>query len=620
MNFKFYLSKPIMFLIASFLLIAGVLAYILLRPSLSPVIISSDNKYVKVCEENDNECHKTNLPYQNSALPIEERLDDLIRRMTVAEKIGQMALIEKNSVSDLNDIAKYGLGAIMSGGGGKPKNNTPEGWLQMVENFQSYSKKTRLGIPLLYGIDANHGHSNVFGATIFPHSIGLGASRNPDLARDVAKAIAEEIVNTGINWVYSPNLDIAIDTRWGRTYETFGSDPELAGVLGRAQIEGFQSFSQNNSTIAAAAKHYVGNGSSEWGSSINKSFFIDQGNSKISEDELREIHLAPFRKAIDADVKSVMAGLSKWNGEKISFNKYLLTDVLKGELDFQGFVFSDWYGVYEKETNKYQALIKAVNAGVDMIMLPFDYKFFFDSMHYALASGDISEARLDDAARRILKVKLEIGLFDKAEANSSNLESVGSKEHRDLARMAVRKSLVLLKNKKATVPISKNTPRILVAGSAADNLGKQSGGWTIEWQGIDGNWIPGATILKGIQNTVSSSAQVDYDLKGNFINQSNLADVGIAIVGEDPYAEGWGDNENPKLSNEDLRAIDNLKKNSKKIIVIIISGRPLNIKEYASDWDAIIAAWLPGSEGQGVADVLFGDFPFTGTLPVNWEL
>jgi len=593
------------------------LGYIFLKPPSSPNI--SDVKYVKVCDKNDSECHKTDLPYQNSALPINARVDDLINRMTTAEKIGQMALIEKNSINDLNDIAIYGLGALMSGSGVKPDNNTPEGWLQMVNNFQSYSQKTRLAIPLFYGVDANHGHSNIPGATIFPHFISLGASKDPDLVRNVANATAEEVAATGIYWIFSPDLDVALDTRWGRTYETFGSDPKMVGVLGQTYIDELQSFNQNGLTIAATAKHYIGNGSSEWGSSINKNFFIDQGDSNISEDELRRVHLGPFGQAVKAGVKSVMVGLNKWNGQKISENKYLLTDVLKEELGFQGFVVSDWYGIYEEAEDKYNALVKSINAGIDMIMLPFDYEFFSNSMHRALANGDISQARLDDAVRRILKVKFEIGLFDKVSTDSSNLKSIGSEEHRELARMAVRKSLVLLKNNNA-VPISKNAPQILVAGSAANNLGKQSGGWTVEWQGIDGNWIPGTTILKGIQDMASSYTKVEYDLKGNFSDQKSKADVGIAVVGESPYAEGWGDNVNPKLSQEDIETIYNLKKISKKIIVIIISGRPLDIKEYKNDWDVIIAAWLPGSEGQGVADVLFGDFPFTGILPVSWNL
>lgn len=606
MNSNFYNSKLITFLIIVPLL-AAMLVFIFLKlPSGLPA------------DENIN-CHQTNLPYQNPTLPIDKRVADLMSRMTNAEKIGQITLIEKNSIHNLNDIAKYELGTLMSGSGAKPDDNTPEGWLQMVNNFQSYSKKTCLGIPLLYGVDANHGHSNVFGATIFPHFIGLGASKDPGLVKEVAKATAEEVAATGIYWVYSPDLDVVSDTRWGRTFETFGSDPELIGILGQAYIEGLQSYNQDGPAVAGAAKHYIGNGSSLWGSSTNEDFFIDQGNYNISEEKLRQIHLEPFKQAIKAGVKSVMVGLNKWNGEKISSNKYLLTDILKKELSFQGFVFSDWYGVYDKENDQYTALVTAINAGVDMVMLPYDYKFFYDSLHRAIANGDISQARIDDAVQRILKVKFEIGLFDKVAADSSNLNNIGSEAHKDIARIAVRESLVLLKNNNA-VPISKNTPKILVAGSAADNLGKQSGGWTIEWQGIDGNWIPGTTILQGIRNLASPSAKVEYNLNGNFSGREKLADIGIAVVGENPYAEGWGDNANPSLSAEDLAAISNLKKISKKIIVIIISGRPLNIKEYAKNWDAIIAAWLPGSEGQGVADVLFGDFAFTGILPVDWKL
>lgn len=619
MNVNFNTSKRITFLIIFLILVMTISVYFFLN--LSTFFYTSSINYVNVCDENNNICYETNLPYQNSTLSTEARVNDLLSRMTLVEKIGQMSLIEKNSIHDLNDIAIYGLGALMSGSGGKPDDNTPEGWLKMVKNFQSYSQKTRLKIPLLYGADANHGHSNVPGATIFPHFIGLGASQDPDLIREVAKATAEEVAATGIYWVFSPNLDVALDTRWGRTYETFGSDPGLISALGQAHIEGLQSFSQNGLTIAATAKHYIGDGSSQWGSSINKDFLIDQGNSDVSEADLRRIHLEPFRQAVNAKVKSIMVGLNKWNGEKISGNKYLLTDLLKKELGFQGFVFSDWYGVYEKEKDKYKAIVKAVNAGVDMIMLPFDYKFFSESMQRALSNGDISQARLDEAVLRILKVKFQLGLFDKTvtDINTFDLKNVGSQSHRELARQAVRESLVLLKNNNI-VPISKKTNKIFVAGSAANNLGRQMGGWTVEWQGIDGNWIPGTTILQGIQNTVSSYSTVIYDLTGNFADQKGLADAGIAVVGESPYAEGWGDMENPRLSEEDLETIYNLKKISKKIIVIIVSGRPLDIKEYAKDWDAIIAAWLPGSEGQGIADVLFGDYDFKGKLPVDWNL
>jgi beta-glucosidase len=544
-------------------------------------------------------------------------VDDLLSRMTTVEKIGQMALIEKNSIRDPQDIAKYGLGGLLSGAGAKPKPNTAEAWFQMVKTFQGYAKTTRLGIPLLYGVDANHGHGNVPGATIFPHQIGLGASRDAVLVRDVAHATAEEVVATGINWVYSPNVDVAQDTRWGRVYETFGSDSVLAGALGKAYIEGLQSFEKNGVRVAATAKHFVGNGASEWGSSSNKDFHIDQGASNIRDAEMRRTHLEPFRRAIRSNVQSVMVGLNRWNGEKVVFNKYLLTDVLRTELGFEGFVVSDWYGVYENESSLYQALVRAVNAGVDMVMLPFDYKMFSTSMHQALANGDISQARIDEAVRRILKAKFETGVFDSNTMDHAG--NIGTTQHRELARKAVRESLVRLKND-GVVPISKKASRLFVAGSAADNIGMQSGAWTVEWQGIDGNWIPGTSILKGIQERAPASVNVEYDLNADFNTSKGKADVGIAIVGERPYAEGWGDAEDPRLSAQDLATIAKLRRVSKKIVVIIVSGRPLNIQKDATDWNAIIAAWLPGSEGEGIADVLFGDYPFLGRLPVEWNL
>lgn len=558
-------------------------------------------------------------PYQNPALSTDERVVDLLNRMTLAEKIGQMALIEKNNLLNPRDITRYGLGAVLSGGGSRPHKNTATGWFQMIQEFQDISQKTRLQIPLLYGADAIHGHGNVPGATLFPHAIGLGASKDEDLVREVARATGQETFATGVNWIYAPNLDVAQDLRWGRVYETFGSDPKTVGTLGKAYIDGLQSFDRNGLTIVATAKHYLGNGSAIWGSSTNKTYRVDQGNSSLNETNLRADHLEPFKQAVEANVPSIMVGLNQWNGEKISFSHFLLTDVLKKELNFQGFLVSDWYGVYANETDEYAALVKAVNAGMDMVMLPFDYVTFSKRMHRAVASGDIPQARVDDAVRRILKAKFEAGLFDSELPSPSETEEIGSKRHRELARTAVRKSLVALKNT-ALVPISKRTPQILVAGSAADNIGRQSGGWTVEWQGIDGNTLPGTTILKGIQDAVSSETTVEYEKQGIFSDRPTLADVGIAVVGEAPYAEGVGDNENPSLSPEDLEAINSLKKVSKKVIVIIISGRPLEIKAHANQWDAIIAAWLPGSEGQGVTDVLFGDHPFTGSLPVVWEI
>ncbi|MCR4306536.1 MAG: glycoside hydrolase family 3 C-terminal domain-containing protein, partial [Candidatus Yonathbacteria bacterium] len=355
----------------------------------------------------------------------------------------------------------------------------------------------------------------------------------------------------------------------------------------------------------------------QWGSSSNKNFKIDQGTTKASEKTLREFYLPPFQTAVDAGVLSVMVGLNSWGNQKISTHEYLITDVLKEELGFKGFVVSDWYGVYEIPGGEYAAAVTAINAGIDMVMLPYDYKTFIKNVERAVRKGDISEERIDDAVARILRAKFSVGLFEKTSENS--LEMIGSDEHRALAREAVSRSLVLLKNEDQTLPLSSDVKRIFVAGSVAHNTGKQSGAWTIEWQGIDGNAIPGATsILEGIEESAGSDTQIVYDVNARFPADENLADIGIAVVGEKPYAEGWGDNENPVLSPEDLEVISSLRKVSKKIIVIIVSGRPLLLPDEMEQWDAIIAAWLPGTEGDGIAPVLFGEKSFGGKLPLPW--
>src|SRR3989339_630290 len=607
MNYNFYHPKLITFLIIALLSVA-VLVFIFLKLLSSPP-----------ANENIN-CNQINLPYQNPTLPINERVADLMNRMSIAEKIGQMVLIEKNSIHSLNDITQYNLGALLSGGGAGPKQDTPSAWLQMVNDFQSAAKDTCLGIPLLYGIDAIHGHGNVLGATIFPHSIGLGATRDPDLVERVAKATAEEMAATGIYWNFAPNLDVAKDIRWGKTYETFGSDPDNVATLGTAYLKGLQNYSSNYLNVLATAKHYVGGGNMEYGTSRNKNFKVEEGNITLDEISLRQTHLIPFQKAITNGIKVVMVGTATWNGKMNTSNYYLLTDVLKEELGFSGFIVSDWYGVYAVSASKYDSIVSSINAGVDMVMTPFEYKDFISNIQEALSKGDITKERIDDAVKRILTVKFETGLFDRPQSLPEGLSVIGNDQHREIAREAVRKSQVLLKNNNSVLPLSKSLKKIIVAGSSADNLGRQAGGWTTEWQGIDGNYgISGTTILEAIKDTVSNDTDVEYNQQGDFSDGSKLADVGIVVVGEKPYAEGWGDIANPSLSPEDLSAIEKVKAKSKKIVIILVSGRPLNIKEYSKNWDAIIAAWLPGSEGQGVADVLFGDFSFTGTLPIVWE-
>jgi len=565
-------------------------------------------------------CKQENLSYLNPNLSVKERVSDLMDRMNESEKIGQMVLVEKNSIHDLDDIARYNLGALLSGGGAGPKQDTPLAWLQMVNNFYAATKKTCLGIPLLYGIDANHGIGNVLGSVIFPHFIGLGATRDPDLVRRVAQATADEMAAAGIYWNFSPNIDVAKDYRWGKTYETFGSKTEVVSELGSAYLKGAQDNSDDYFNVLATAKHFIGGGAMVYGTSNNKDFKIEEGNITIDEEALRKTHLPPFQKAVTDGVRSIMVGTARWNGVINPSNHYLLTDVLKGELGFSGFIVSDWYAVYLISSSKYDSLVAAINSGIDMVMTPFEYKDFILNMQKALLNGDITKERIDDAVKRILTVKFEAGLFDRSKALPEGLSVIGSDLHRKLAREAVYKSQVLLKNENSVLPLSTSLKKIFVTGSSADNLGRQAGGWTTEWQGVDGDsGIVGTTILGAIKNAVSNDTEIIYDKQGNFYAEDTYADVGIAVVGEKPYAEGWGDNAHPKLSQEDLSAIEKIKTKSKKIVVIIISGRPLDISVESKNWDSIVASWLPGSEGGGVADVLFGNRPFTGVLPINWD-
>lgn len=557
--------------------------------------------------------------YLDTSLPTNERVEDLLSYMTLEEKIGQMALVEKNSIRKIEDVSHYGLGGVLSGFGGRPEDNTPAGWKQMVEGFTNESDDSRLGIPALYGVDAIHGHTNVPGTTIFPHFIGLGASGDAKLVTAVANATAEELRATGVNWSYSPTYDMPEDIRWGRTYETFSDDPDLVSKLGVAYITGLQEneANQKNISVLATPKHYVGVGSMLWNTSSNENFKIDQGTTLASEEKLRSTYLPPFAKAVEAGALSIMVGLNSWDDTKIAADRYLINDVLKSELGFEGFVVSDWYGVYEIPGGNYKATVTAINAGVDMVMLPFDYKGFIKDVHHAIKNSDLSEERIDDAVRRILTAKFSLGLFDN-NRDVPDLSVLGSKEHRTLARKAVAESLVLLKNKNSTLPIKKNAT-IRVAGRAANNVGVQAGAWTVEWQGVDGNWLPGATsILVGIKEVAGANAQIEFDERAEFSADIPKADIGIAVVGESPYAEGWGDNSKPSLSEEDLTIIKNLQDACDKVIVVLVTGRPLIITDEITDWDATVVAWLPGSEGAGVADVLFGDKSFTGSLPLPW--
>ncbi len=557
--------------------------------------------------------------YKQADLPIEERVPDLLERMTLEEKVGQMTLVEKGSIVEV-DITQRAIGGLLSGGGGYPEPNTPESWAQMVDSYQAYALKSHLGIPLIYGVDAVHGHSNVHGAVIFPHNVGLGAAGDAELMERIGRVTAAEMVATGIYWNYAPAVSVPQDIRWGRTYEGYSENTELVSSLATAYLRGLQGDSLAAwDTVAATPKHFVGDGGTAWGSSITSGYQIDQGVTEVDEATLRAVHLPPYEAAIEAGARSIMISYSSWGETKMHAQAYLINDVLKGErrdgLGFDGFVVSDWGAIDQIADDYYEAVVTAINAGIDMNMVPYNYTRFIDTLTQAVEEGDVSQDRVDDAVRRILTVKFEMGLFDHPFSDESLLPKVGSEEHREVAREAVSKSLVLLKNDDNTLPLSEGTPTIHVAGEAADDIGMQCGGWTIEWQGKRGDITQGTTILEGIQGAASPKTKVDYEPYGHF---EGPADVCVAVVGEEPYAEGLGDDSDLSLPIKDIRMLRRLPDQCGRIVVVLVSGRPLIVTDYLDDWDAFVAAWLPGTEGQGVADALFGDVAFTGKLPYTW--
>ena len=550
-------------------------------------------------------------PYQDPSLSVPARVADLLSRMSLSDKVGQMTQAERTAIGTA-DVTTYRVGSILSGGGSAPSPNTPTGWADMYDNFQHAALATPWGIPIIYGLDAVHGDNNVYGSTIFPHNIALGATRDPALVQQIGRATAEEVTGAGLDWTFSPCLCVARNDRWGRTYESFGETPDLVSSMVPV-ITGYQGATLGGpASILATAKHYIGDGGTTNGT--------DQGNTQISEQELRAIHLPPFQAAVQAGVGAIMVSYSSWNGVKMSGNKYLLTDVLKGELGFKGFLVSDWAAIDQLDGQTgftSQEVATAVNAGLDMIMVPTDYKTFIADLIADVQSGAVPQSRIDDAVSRILTKKFELGLFEHPLADRSYASTIGSQAHRSLARQAVRESQVLLKNAGGILPLAKTGGKIFVAGKNADDLGNQAGGWTISWQGASGNTIPGTSILQGIRNTVGSGATVTYSRDGSGIDGSYRA--AIAVIGETPYAEGKGDLPGSMgLDSTDLATLQRLKASGVPVITVLVSGRPLDIAAQLPDWQAFVESWLPGSEGEGVADVLFGDYNPTGRLPVTW--
>jgi len=565
--------------------------------------------------------------YRDSQAPTVERIQDLLARMTLAEKVGQMTQVENLSITP-NEVARHTIGSVLSGGGGNPEPNTPENWAAMVRGYQEAALETRLGIPLLYGADAVHGHNNVRGAVVFPHNIGLGAARDAHLARRIGQITALEALATGIHWVFAPAVSVPQDIRWGRTYEGFSENTDLVTQLGVAQLLGLQNVDGATNlghprTVLGSVKHYVGDGGTTWGSNTTNDWFIDQGVTEVDEAELRAVHLPPFIAAIEAGARNIMVSLSSWGSLRMHAHRYLLTEVLKGELGFAGFLVSDWQAVDYIHPDYYSAVVTSINAGVDMVMVPYDGLRFISNLTRAAESGDVPLARIEDAVRRILAVKFELGLFEQPFGDGSLLPLIGQQAHRNVAREAVRKSLVLLKNDGDTLPLSSDIPQVLVAGQAADDVGLQCGGWTIAWQGGSGNITPGTTVLAGIRAAVSVSTVVHYDPAGNFdsadaLGAEEVADVGIVVLSEEPYAEGVGDRADLNLAEADAALLARVRRRCRKIVVVLFSGRPLIVTEHLPQWDAFVAAWLPGTEGDGVAQVLFGEYPFAGKLPYAW--
>ncbi|MDP5209896.1 exo 1,3/1,4-beta-D-glucan glucohydrolase [Microbulbifer sp. 2205BS26-8] len=574
------------------------------------------------------------------ALPVdpalEARISGLMARMTIEEKVGQLIQAEIKYTTP-EDVRKYHLGSVLNGGGTYPDNNkfaTPQDWLALSAAFFAASMDTSDGgvaIPIIWGSDAVHGHNNIVGATLFPHNIGLGAARDPDLIRRIGVATAREVAVTGIGWTFAPTVAVVRDDRWGRTYESYSEDPAVVQAYAEAMVKGLQGEKSDSDFLrgehlVATAKHFVGDGGTMRG--------IDRGDNQVSESELAKVHGAGYLGALPAGVQTVMASFNSWRGEPLHGHRYLLTDVLKGQLGFDGFVVGDWNGHRFVPGCTVDSCAAAINAGLDMFMVPSDWKTLYENTLAQARRGEIRPERLDDAVRRILRVKIRAGLFEHQRPLAGRSGVLGSAEHRAVAREAVRKSLVLLKNNNNLLPLSP-AQSVLVAGDGAHNLSKQTGGWTISWQGT-GNTredFPGATtIFEGIQALVKAAGgEVVLSARGEFdsttFTHGGRPDVAIVVFGEEPYAEWHGDLASLEYqlgSNSDLALLQALRKQGIPVVSIFLSGRPLWVNRELNASDAFVAAWLPGSEGAGVADVVFTSpeggrpYGFSGTLPFSW--
>ena len=560
----------------------------------------------------------------------DEQTAPLLGRMTLDEKLGQMTQAELGNIADESDIERYFLGSVLSGGDADPaEGNGLVPWTDTVDQVIARSMQTRLGIPVLYGIDAVHGHSNVQGAVIFPHNIGLGCTRNPDLVEAAGRITALEMRATGVHWTFAPCVAVPRDIRWGRTYEGFSEDTTLTTLLGTAAVRGLQGDDLSDPEVAlACAKHYVGDGGTTYtaggrgrggpggGAAGGGRGRLDQGDTQLSEADLRRIHLAPYIDAVEAGCGTIMVTYSSWNGEKVSGSHRLMTEILKEELGFEGFLLSDYYAIGQVDRDYKTAVELSINGGMDMAMEPARYADFIGNLKALVEEGRVPMSRIDDAVTRILRVKAAMGLLDSERpqlADRSLHSRFGSAEHREIGRQSVRESLVLLKNDDV-LPLAKSARRLAIAGEA-DNMGRQCGGWTIRWQGAEGDTTDGTTLLEAVRQSVSSDTDVVFTADGADVAG---ADAAIVVVGEAPYAEGVGDRSDLALSAEDIALVERVSATGVPTVVVVYSGRPLILGDSYDQAAAVVAAWLPGTEGLGITDVLFGDHAPTGKLSFAW--
>jgi beta-glucosidase len=536
------------------------------------------------------------------------RADGLVAQMNANEKYGQMLQMERLGLTN-QDVTNYALGSAFSQGGSAPSDNSATGWADMTDGYRQGALASRLKIPFLYGADEVHGISTVKGAVVFPHNIGLGATRNLALVEQVARTTVEEGRGCGVDFFFSPVVAVALDERWGRTYEAYGETTDLASTMGVAMTKGIQFSATGSPTgILANAKHYLGDGGTDKG--------VTGGNVTGDESKLRAIHLEPYRATVKARAGSIMPSYSSWQGTKMHINKQMITDVLKGELGFGGFVISDFNACFQLGLSNQAGVEQCINAGVDMFMAQgLNVSEMVNFIANAVKNNAVPQSRIDDAVRRIVAVKCELGLFEfNGKADRSLTSKVGSAEHRAVARQAVRESLVVLKNDGSVLPIAKSST-VALAGKSADNTGNQCGGWTITWQGSTGNVVPGATTIRAAMESLLGASKVVYSANGS---TTTGAGVGVAVIGETPYAEGKGDRTDLALASDDVSAVKALKNAGLKTVVVLIAGRPMILDSIMSYADAIVMAWLPGSEGAGVTDILFGDAHPTGKLPHSW--